>query len=431
MPTDLIRIIRKALTAEDFETLRGGSPASTDEEYDAVIRRVGARLRPVEAAFGSARARAAERYGDLADVPVEWRDTILKSSPPEMLLVFFHDLVQRSYGERFGDLERSLRLAEVAIEVLEEVEKAGWLSRPDLEDLRAKAYCFLGNARRINSDLLGAERALQRAKRHLGEGTGDRELEADYLSMLVSLRVMQSRRDEAVRLLDRQIALRRLLGDEEKLGAALVERGWAVLVDAPVEEICAFFDEGVTLLSEPRVVLQALHSLAERLAREGHGLDAWAALAAARGPLGAIQSRKHELQHLWIRGLTHRALGDLEAAGCDLAAVHAGLIEEGAGLRAAMAALDLVCCRIAQNRFAEVRGLLREAYDVCASIGLERPALAAVLMLREAQEAERLTETMAVEAVNFLVRFQHDKALRFAWPSPAPTRAGVGGGSQT
>ncbi len=422
MPTDLIRIIRKALSAEDFAVLRGETRAATDEDYDAMIRRVGARLAPVEADFGKARTRAAERYGELGDLPVEWRETILESSPPEMLLVFFHDLVRQSWDERFGDVERSLRLAGVAIEVLEEVEKTGWLSRPDLEDLGAKAFTYLGNARRINSDLLGAERALQRSKRHLDESTGDRELEADYLRALVALRVSQSRIEDAVRLLDRQIALRRLLGDPEKLGPALVERGWVVLFDASVEEICAFFNEGVALLSEPRAVLTALHALVERLAREGHGIDAWAALSAARGPLSLLRSKRSENLHLWLKGLTHRALGDLETAGQELTAVHDRLVEEEGGFRLAIAALDLASIRIAQRRFPEVQALVHEAYGIFMSIGLGHRALEAVLMLREAQEAEHLTEAMAVEAVNFLVRYQHNKALRFAWPTPVPTR---------
>ncbi len=400
--------------------LRGESRASTDEEYDAAIRRVGVRLRPTEVEFGKARARAAERYEDLCDLPVGRRLTILRNSPPELLLVFFHDLIGRSFDERFGDVKRSLELAELAIDVLAEVEKSGWLTPPDLEDLRAKAYAFLGNARRINSDVIGAERALVRAERHRARGTGDRAVEADLVGLLAALRVIQSRRDEATRLIDREIALRRLLGDPERLGRTLVERGWVVFFEASVEEICTFFNEGVALLTEPRSVLQALHALAERLAREGQGLDAWAALSAARNPLRVLENPRFELQHLWIKGLTHRALGDLEAAAEEISTVYDGLVEEEAGLRLAVAALDLACIRIAQGRFREVRKLIREAYEICVANGLERRAIAALLLLREAEEAAQLTEAMAVEAVSFLVRFQHNKARRFSWPGTAP-----------
>lgn len=412
---DLIEILGRHLSPEDRELLKAESREHSENDYAAMFQRVASRLEKENELFSFARSRLKLRFKDLLELPEGRRLTVLKSSSPVVLLVLFRKLVEESFEERFGDLERSLVLARVAVEVSETVTSSTYLSPRDGADLLAEAHCYLGNAKRINSDLPGAEESLKRAEVLLQLGTGDRALRAQHLSFLASLRGNQGRCPEMAKLLDREIALRRILGDERKLGTALVERGWVACWIEPIVKACDLIEAGIALVDDDHVILSVLHHLAETLAREGSGEDAMRALVAAAIPLSSVDSERHYIHHRGIRGIAYRALGRLKEAESELRAVRSALRDSDASFYTAIVNLDLACVCAARGKMEEVRRLAGEAYDIFRAEGLEERALSAVILLREAIEAERATEELAAAVTDFLVRFRHDKQLRFEW----------------
>ncbi len=416
---DLLDYLRRRLSPEDLAELEQlGAEIEYPGEMDlkAVQRRVLPRVKKERGLIEFAQSRQAKHYKGLLDLPDDRRSLLLRNSSPVLLLVLFRDLVEQSFAERFGDLKRSLALAALALEVAKFTARSRYLSRQDSEDLLGEAHAYLGNARRINSDMRGAAESLIMAEDHFFFGTGDWTLKAKFHSFMASLRVSEGRCLDAVAFVDREIALRRLLGDDEELGFSLVQRAWiGCIIGEPFEQTCQLFKDGLSRVGDLLLLAQAANSLAGALAREGHGIDALIALTKGEMALYYIESEWLKLHHRWTRGITFRALGDLKQAEKDLLAVRDKIAESEGAYRAGIVGLDLAAVYAAQGRLDEVKRLAAESYALFKAEDLEAWALDALIVLRDAAEAERVTEGMAVAVANFLARFPYNKALRFEW----------------
>ncbi len=413
----LIDILRRRLPPWVLHELEAEMRELEEADYQTVIRRVVAKLKGVEGLHALARSRLEVQYkDDLLDLPEGRRLTLLRNSPPILLLVLFRHFLEQSYAARFGDVVVSLQLAKLALEIAEAVVSTDHLTAADSEDLLAEANAYLANARRINSDLTGAAEALDAAEAHFAQGTRDRAVKADLLKFMALLHATRGECQEAADLLDREIALRKLLGQEAELGAALVDRGWIACWLESVDTACDYFQNGLNLVDDdPRITLVALFALAEALARSGRGLEAWDTICQARVPMAKVQSERFELNDRWIRGLACRAVREVDRAERYLASVRTDLESREQWNFLALASLDLASVHAAQGRLEDVRRLTEEAFAIYKAEGLEQRALTAVVVLQEAIEAERVTEGLAVAVANFLARFPYNKALRFDW----------------
>jgi len=333
-----------------------------------------------------------------------------------MVVTLARDLMARSFEARFHDTSESLCLARLANEVAQKVGETGYLSAENLADLHAEGWAFLGNAERINSNMGAAETALRAAEEALEDGTGDRDLKADLLSFLASLRSSQGRAVEAAQLFDREIALRRLLGDQERLGVALVDRGRMVCwAEGPTIEACQFVRDGLELVKDRHVFLMGLLVLAEAFARDDRGFDALLLLSDAKLVMGLLEPGRFESRYRWIRGITYRALGELERAEELLVPVRAELVANELTAPAAVVTMDLVSVFAHQQRFREARILAAEAHELLLAQGLENKALAASLLLQKALAAETEVSRMAVAVANFFARHGYNRSARLEW----------------
>jgi len=93
-----------------------------------------------------------------------------------------------------------------------------------VEDLKARAWAALGEARRRGEDLAGAEEALRAGAACLSHGTGDLLVEARLLEFEAAVRRVQKRYKEAAAVLKLAAARYREAGEAERLARALAER---------------------------------------------------------------------------------------------------------------------------------------------------------------------------------------------------------------
>src|SRR5436305_4486145 len=93
-----------------------------------------------------------------------------------------------------------------------------------VEDLKARAWAALGEARRRAADLAGAEEALRAAAACLSHGTGDLLVEARLLEFEAAVRRGQGRQGEAAALLKLAAARDRERGEAEHLKRVLAAR---------------------------------------------------------------------------------------------------------------------------------------------------------------------------------------------------------------
>jgi tetratricopeptide (TPR) repeat protein len=91
-----------------------------------------------------------------------------------------------------------------------------------IENLRGRSWSFLANTRRLSGDLFGAERAFARAEEHLRRGTRDHLERAQVLVFKATLRCVQSRFEEAERLLRRALSIWLSAGESRRAIEAML-----------------------------------------------------------------------------------------------------------------------------------------------------------------------------------------------------------------
>jgi hypothetical protein len=122
-----------------------------------------------------------------------------------------------------ADPSRAAHLATLALAGAERLDSSRH-AMAVVEDLKARAWAAVGEARRRAADLAGAEEALRAAAACLSHGTGDLLVEARLLEFEAGVRRGQKRYKEAAAVLKLAAARYRETGETERLQRALAER---------------------------------------------------------------------------------------------------------------------------------------------------------------------------------------------------------------
>lgn len=174
----------------------------------------GAARRP---AFGSApsgfafaltaeRLEAPELFVDLTGQPPERWGALIAAEKRFLTWGFLELVIERSLEVATRNPELAEHLGRLALQVAERLDLRLYGAGP-IEDLRARAWAHIGNARRVRSDLAGAEEAFTAAFLQLGRGTADPLEKAVLFDLKASLRRDQRRFDEAASLLRKAIRI--------------------------------------------------------------------------------------------------------------------------------------------------------------------------------------------------------------------------------
>ena len=323
-------------------------------------------------------------------------------------------LIERSFEEGFRDPLRSVKLAELALLITEHLEEHLY-GRSVVLDFRARAWAFLGNARRIAFDLAGAEEALAEADRCLEAGSADPLEEARILDLRASLLGDQGRFEQAAEVLDVVIDIYDDLRDAHRKGRAMVSKGKFLGYSGFPEEAIQVIRKGLGFVDwdrEPRLVLVARHNLAWFLNDCGRSTEA----------LGQLQRFRHvysefdpwtELRLAWLDGRIAGRLGRLEEAEETLREVRRRFLEGGYGYDASLVTLDLAHLYLEEGRTAEVRELAEEMLSVFLSQDIHRQALAALSVFQRAVELDSATPGLVQEITLYLLRARRNPWLRF------------------
>ena len=412
-PGPLVRFVRARLRPEERKTAKTGLGRTPPLDYEPVIWRATLEALTAEKRIEHSHQRIRDRYSKIVDEPYGRRETLLRNLPSQLLLTLTYDLIRAGFDLRLDDPTKSLHTAEVAAEAAELLNLDAQIEPHLGLELRCEALMYLGNARRINSDLTGAGQAFDAAGLLLADFTRESPLRADFASLLATLRFVQGRADQAAELLDQEIRARRRLGDGPKRGVGLINRGVVATWSEELDKACGFLAEGVALADEAWLQLLALQALGDRLARDGRSEQALRVLRAAELVCRFVDNDMLRERVRWLRGITHRACGRLDAAERELRRVRERFLERRLPHSAALASMDLICVLAPQARWTEVRSLAEEALSVFRAERLEQRALGTFRLFYEAAQRETLSESLAVDVVNFLVRHQHNRDLRF------------------
>ncbi|MFL6197661.1 MAG: hypothetical protein ACJ76J_00650 [Thermoanaerobaculia bacterium] len=302
-------------------------------------------------------------------------------------------LMDRSYDLRFTDPAAMLRLAELAAQSAEALDMEVY-GAENVADLQARAWAEVANAHRVIGDLPQADRMMTRAVDCRSRGTGDARLLARLSEMAAALACAQRRFDQAFRLLDIAYSLHIKLGDRHSAGRVLIGRGlYTGYTGDPLEGI-RYLVHGLNTIDrirEPKLAFLALHNIVSLRVELGEYEEARRTLRQMR-PLYARHSDElNDLKLRWMEGKIAAGLGELEEAEAAYTETRDSFDRIGLGYRAALVSLDLVAVWLQQGRTAEIRQLVAELLVTFRAVGVEREALAGVLLLREAVECEQAT----------------------------------------
>lgn len=364
------------------------------------------------------RAEAPGLFVELTNSSPEHRDLLVQNSPRFQTWGVFELLVERCLETSIRNPSYAEELGLLALQLSEHLDKT-FYGEAVIEDLRARAWGYIGNACRVRSDLQGAEEALSSAFVHLNKGTRDPLERAVLLDLEASLRRHQRRFEEAARLLRRAISIFIQHDQRHRAGRSLVNLSTVYHYAGEPEAGIPLLAQAIELIDpeqEPRLLLCARHNLIDYLVSSERYLEAQTHYRDARPLYRSFPDAWTQNRRKWVKGKISRGLGQAEHAESLFLAARQGFIEEGIPFDTALVSLDLALLYAQQGRTADLKRLAEEMVPIFSSLHIHREALAALAFLKQAVEAERATLDLVARVASYLRRAQHDPELRFQEP---------------
>jgi tetratricopeptide (TPR) repeat protein len=298
-------------------------------------------------------------------------------------------LLAESKARRFEDPHGATDLAQVAMRVAQVIDPHRYEPRW-VADLEARCWAHVGNGLRILGEMRGAADAFGTANRLLAAGTGRGLPRARVSSLAASLLTETRNTDKAEELLRGVVRFyeQAELAHEEgrarlKLSKIVCERGDA----AAALEILRAGVQKIDASREPQLSFVAQEGLAVNLLELGRADEADAVMSNLPAPTSVVLL----LRGVWLRAQIHEAQGRFAEAETALIQVRQVYLKRELGYDAALVSLDLAAVYLQQGEPAKVKALAQEIYPLFMAQGVEREALAALLVFRRAAEEEALT----------------------------------------
>jgi tetratricopeptide (TPR) repeat protein len=266
-------------------------------------------------------------------------------------------LLRKSRDLGIDDPERARKAADLAVQVAEQLD-LDLYGAPVVQDVRAMAWAYLAESRRVQAEVQLAESSMDKAERLLEEGSGDPLARAELLTLKASLAGYCGRFDEAIRILNRASSIYRRLDERHLLGRTLLKKGTLLGNAGQHTTALRLIRRSIDLIDpprEPRLIVCATHNLIWFLNESGRSGEADACLGGARRLYEQAGDRRHLSRLRWLEGKL--ASRPREAEGALLAA-RDGLAREGLVYEAALAAMDLAVLYVQERREAD---MLRQA----------------------------------------------------------------------
>ncbi|HYG63653.1 MAG TPA: hypothetical protein VEL74_13815 [Thermoanaerobaculia bacterium] len=333
------------------------------------------------------RAEARALLPTLESCPPERRKLLLLNSARYQTWGMLELLLEQSRTADFQDSQRIEHLSELALVLADQLRPESY-GEPSLEDMRARAWSYIGNARRLQFDFKGAEEAFATAFHHLRRGTGDPVERALLLSFKASLCRVQGKKSQAVQLIHRAIDIFRTAGESHKAGKCLVQLAGVHLNSGTPEEAIPLLYEALELLgdsAEPQLSFFAWHNLISGLTCTGRYLEAQSALRRTKDLYDRASLPWAGVRLRWMEGKIALGLGQVQEAEGALLEARDGFLAAGAVYEAAQVTLVLAALYHKEGRPAAIRPLAEEIAGFVDRPGKAREAQEALALLRTAE----------------------------------------------
>jgi transcriptional regulator with XRE-family HTH domain/tetratricopeptide (TPR) repeat protein len=336
----------------------------------------------------------------------------LSAALPEVLnWALCERLADESGRAASDDVDRALGLAELALWVAERVPGEALRRRCE-----GYAWSFMGNVRRVRSDLRGADEAFELAHRLWQEGdSGDLGflVGARLLDLEASLRIDQRRLTEARDLLARAAAQTE---GGLPLARILIKDAYALELSADYHRAVTTLQRAAPLLpdTEPRLRCVVQFNLLVNLCHLGRAAEAESLLPELQALAVGIDYGLDQVRLRWLEGRIAAGVGRLPEAIETLAAVRAEFAEKKIRYDEALVSMELAGLYLEQGRTLEVKRLVRKMEPVFRDQGIHVEAQKALELFRRTVELETITLELVRRVVAYLYQARHDAELHFA-----------------
>jgi hypothetical protein len=291
-------------------------------------------------------------------------------------------------------------------------------------DFQALAFAGLGNAYRVADRLQEAAQELGRARQCFELGTRDEALEVRLLELEASLAADRRQFGRAASDLAKVLRYHERRRDLHLAGRTLVLMGLYAGYAGDFEKGIEQLERGLAQVDagrDPGLACAAAHNLILFLVDSGRFPEAKRLRLVHSRHLVNPGGRVNEIKFRALEGRLDLGLGNYPRAEAVFREVRDGFEAVGRSYVAAIAALDLAAALLAQRKEGEAKLVALEALETFTRLEIQREALAAVILLRNAFEMGEATRTMVEEVARFLRWVEIDPALRFvgqAWEEP-------------
>jgi len=357
-------------------------PEVSGQVYGSAFEAAERRFQIHSRTLGAERSEAPARMDELMRQPPQRRELLLRNHPRFQTWGLLERLIEHSLDLCFSDPISAETLARLAVCLSDSLDQ-DFYGPGRLADLRARAWGYVGNARRIQFQLDRAEEAFAEATKHLGHGTGDVLEKALLLPLIASLRRAQRRFLDAERLLLRAFHLYRQVGEAHGAGRALVSMSPLYMSMGTPERSIPLLRESLGLIDEnrePRLAWCAHHNLIDSLAETGRLMEAHRLFIQARPLYDRFPDTFVKNRRNWIVGRIAYGLGQAKKAEVHFLKVRLGLISEGAVYDTAFVSLKLAALYAEWGRTAELNWVSDELSAIFSSGKIPREALAALML---------------------------------------------------
>lgn len=303
------------------------------DDYGPVFERSIEKLQARAAALERERFEAPRLLARLLSLHSGQRRLLFRNSQHFRSWGLFELLIRTGREETFSDPGHAEEILELALEASLHLD-ASFYGREVLEDMRARIWSYIANARRARMDLQASEDAFRVAFQHLLRGTDDPLERALLFDLQASLHRSQRQFDRAIRLSSRAISTFRKAGDKHRAGRALVNQSVAHAYGGDPARAISLLYKALPLIDgdrEPRLMLYALHNLIDDLAMTGRFLEAQRYLTRAHSLYEQFSSPVVQSRRLWVRAKIAQGFGHHDQAIALLMAARDLIVSSGWG----------------------------------------------------------------------------------------------------
>lgn len=382
---------------------------------DVSVARMLATMADFERRMIQERSEARELFGDFQKHPVQRQWTLLRNSSRYGTHAFAELLLDASFEALYDDPRRALDLGDMGLFVATQLKDTFYGERA-VRDLCGRAWGRVANARRANSDLLGAEQAIATAAKQLEEGSGEPLVEAEHHYFVASIHRSQRRFPAARKAITRSRRLYRLVGDAHLEGRSLLNEALIQELDGDLQGAISRISRAIPMIDESRdrhLALGARHNLLWCLTAAGKGAEAQVELEKLRPRYAEIGDKMSLIRLRWMEGRIALQLGRGETAEAALRESHEAFLAHEIPYEAATVAFDLASLFADQGRTTELKTLAGELVAVFHRLGVAREALAALMLFERTAQAEAVTATLVAKLASYFERIRSEPETAF------------------